>query len=144
MPADIRDRIVAEALTWEGTPYHQHGRVKGVGVDCAMLPACVYEAVGLAPYVNPKYTHDWMMHQDSERYLEFVLPYAREITRAQALPGDLILWRFGRTFSHSAIILKMPMALHAVLIGGAVVRVNVDQDTDLNSRPSRFFTVVPE
>lgn len=34
---------VAEALTWLGTPYHQQGRVKGVGVDCGTLLCEVYE-----------------------------------------------------------------------------------------------------
>ena len=48
----IRQSIVAEALSWEGTPYHHHGRIKGVGVDCAMILAEVYHAVGLLGHAN--------------------------------------------------------------------------------------------
>jgi len=29
--------LIDEARTWLGTPYHHQPRVKGVGVDCAML-----------------------------------------------------------------------------------------------------------
>ena len=38
---DLRARIVAEAMTWLGTPYHHRGKLKGIGVDCAQLPLCV-------------------------------------------------------------------------------------------------------
>lgn len=30
-----RARFVATALSYVGTPYHHHGRLKGIGVDCA-------------------------------------------------------------------------------------------------------------
>lgn len=43
----LRERIVAEALTWRGTPYHHQGRVKGVGVDCIGLEIGVARALGL-------------------------------------------------------------------------------------------------
>src|SRR4051812_47036512 len=29
-----RAEILAEARSWRGTPYHEMGRLKGVGVDC--------------------------------------------------------------------------------------------------------------
>ena len=31
----LRERVVAEALSWLGTPYAHRQRLKGVGVDCA-------------------------------------------------------------------------------------------------------------
>ncbi|MDO6044547.1 hypothetical protein Q4P48_08410 [Neisseria gonorrhoeae] len=46
---DLRARIVEEARSWLGTPYHHHAMVKGAGVDCAMLLVAVYGAVGLLP-----------------------------------------------------------------------------------------------
>lgn len=137
----MRAAIVAEALTWEGTPYQSHARIKGVGVDCAMLPAEIYHAVGLAPKVSPEYPADWMLHRDEERFLSFVLPHAREIAADEALPGDLIIWRFGRTFSHSAIIIDLPVVLHAVMRGRAVVRGDVSRDVDLIDRPRRYFSL---
>jgi cell wall-associated NlpC family hydrolase len=59
-----RQDVVREALGWEGTPYHHRARLRGVGVDCAMLPAMVYEAVGLIPRVEPDYSPQWMLHRD--------------------------------------------------------------------------------
>lgn len=139
--AEARAAIVAEALTWEGTPYQSHARIKGVGVDCAQLPAAVYEAVGLIGAVRPSYPADWMMHRDEERFLSFVLPHAREITEAEAKPGDLVIWKFGRTFSHSGILIDPPVVLHAVIRGQAVIRGDMSRDVDLVERPRRFFSL---
>lgn len=136
-----RAAIVAEALSWEGTPYMPRAKVKGVGVDCAMLPAAVYAEVGLIPELTPEYPSDWMMHRDEERFLGFVTPHAREIEEHQALPGDMVIWRFGRTYSHSAIIIDAPVVLHAVIRGGAVVRADMNRESDLAERPRRFFTL---
>jgi cell wall-associated NlpC family hydrolase len=138
---ETRAAIVAEALTWEGTPYMSHARLKGVGVDCALLPASVYEAVGIIPTINPTYTADWMMHRDEEQFLSFVLPHAREIPEADLQPGDLVIWKFGRTFSHSAIVIDYPTVLHAVIRGGAVIRADMTQDVDLIDRPRKCFSV---
>ena len=46
---DLRQRIVEEARSWLGTPYHHQAMVKGAGVDCAMILVAVYRAVGLIP-----------------------------------------------------------------------------------------------
>lgn len=139
--AQQRAAIVAEALTWEGTPYLSGAQVKGAGVDCAMLPNAVYSAVGLAPRQDIQYPQDWMMHRDEEKFLSFITPYARQIEPADALPGDLIIWRFGRTFSHSAIILDLPEVLHAAIRGGAVIRADVTRDVDLLDRECRYYSV---
>jgi cell wall-associated NlpC family hydrolase len=139
--AETRAAIVAEALSWERTPYMSHARLKGVGVDCAMLPAAVYEAVGIIPQLNPTYTADWMMHRDEEQFLGFVLPHAHEIPECELQPGDLVIWKFGRTFSHSAIVIDYPTVLHAVIRGGAVIRADMTQDVDLIDRPRKCFSV---
>src|SRR4051794_8469193 len=75
-----RVAIVTEAETWLGTPFHHQGRVKGAGVDCAMLLAEVYHRCGFVPHIDPgHYPPDWHLHRDAERYLEKVMPYAHEI-----------------------------------------------------------------
>jgi len=136
-----REAVVAEAMTWEGTPYHSGASIKGVGVDCAMFPAAVYHAVGLTPKIEPKYSPDWMMHRDEETFLAWVTPYAREITRDALGPGDFVIWKFGRTYSHGAIVIAPPIVLHAVQEGRAVIRGNMDRDEDLRSRSARYFTL---
>lgn len=136
-----REDVVKEALTWEGTPYHHHARVKGVGVDCAQLPAAVYEAVGLIPHLKPRYSEQWMMSRDEELYLSYVFPYAKEISREEVGPGDFAIWKYGRTFSHGAIVIEPPIILHAIVKARRVVRANMDEEEELKRRPARFFTV---
>lgn len=135
-----RDEVVAEALTWELTPYHHNARLKGIGVDCAQLPAAVYESVGLIDHLNPEYSPQWMLHRDEEKFLGFILPRSREITREQVGPGDLIVWKFGRTFSHSAIVIDYPEIIHAVNLNG-VIRGNADRDGELQERAVKYFTL---
>jgi len=136
-----REDVVREALRWEGTPYHHRARLRGAGVDCAMLPAAVYEAVGLIPHVEPDYSPQWMLHRDEEQFLGWVTRFAHEIPREAVGPGDLAIWKYGRCYSHAAIVIDLPEVLHAVIRGGGVLRANADRDEELRSRPVKFFTL---
>lgn len=138
---DMRQAIVDEAKDWLRTPYHHNARVKGAGCDCAQLPAAVYHAVGLIPTLEPEYSPQWMLHRDEEQYLEWVRPYAREIARADLAPGDLIMWKFGRTYSHSGIVIDLPLIIHAWNRGGRVMYGDIEHDADLASRPALYFSL---
>lgn len=138
---ETRAAIVAEAMEFLGTPYHHSARIKGIGIDCAQLPNACYSAVGLIPVLEPDYSPQWMLHHDEEAYLAWVTPYAREITREELLPGDLVMWRFGRTYSHSAIVIDVPTVIHAMQRAGAVILGDMDRDADLISRPARYFSL---
>ena len=121
MISEIEQRaaVVAEAQSWLRTPYHHMGRVKGAGVDCAMLPAEVYAACGLIPRQKVEfYPMDWHLHQTGERYLNSVLAYAHEVESPK--PGDLVLWRFGHCLAHGGIVVDWPIIVHA-LVGVGVV-----------------------
>jgi cell wall-associated NlpC family hydrolase len=108
-----RDKFVAAAMTYIGTPYHSEGRVRGAGVDCATLLACAAEDAGLTSSVRiPHYPPDWHLHRGSERYLAQLLKHVREIA-GPPLPGDIAIWRFGRSFSHGAIVKDWPTIIHA-------------------------------
>lgn len=140
-----RQAVVAEAKSWLGTPYHHMARKKGVGVDCAMLPAEVYAACGMIPAQDVTfYPADWHLHRGTQRYLERVLDYAQEINQDQVQPGDLVLWRFGRAWAHGAIVEAWPDCIHAHRIAARVVMVNAAADADLASRSPRFFTLWTE
>jgi cell wall-associated NlpC family hydrolase len=144
-----RAAVVEVALTWEGTPYHHMARVKGAGVDCATLLQAVFVEAGL---IEDKridyYPPDWHLHRSQERYLEQVCAYAREIAHDPE-PGDVVLWRFGRCFSHGAIVVKWPIVIHAY-VGRVCMREDVAAATWLNwmtegptpgaERPRRFFS----
>lgn len=116
----LRRAVIDEALTWIGTPFHHAARIKGAGVDCLMLLAEVYERAGIARHVEPPfYVPDWHLHQGAERYMEGLLDYARPID-GPPLPGDIALFRFGRTFSHGAVVARWPRLIHAYWSIGVV------------------------
>jgi len=149
-----RARVVAEARAWLRTPYHHMGRIKGAGVDCATLLAEVYAQAGVLPPLElPFYPPDWHLHRDSERYLDFVLRHAVEISLAshEGNPADLALWRFGRCFSHGAIVIGWPLVIHAYAGRGCVLEdaakahwlayLGGQRGEARQKRPVKFFTL---
>ena len=119
MNIGTREAAIAEARTWLGTPYHHRARIKGAGVDCLLLlhevyvRAGVFEAVGIDPQtiVIPEYPADIMLHRSEETYLEGIRQYAAEVAVPE--PGNIALWKFGRIYSHAAIIVDWPTVIHA-------------------------------
>jgi NlpC/P60 family putative phage cell wall peptidase len=132
-----RRAVINEAESWIGTPFHHAARVKGAGIDCLMLLAEVYERAGAAGHIDPPfYVPDWHLHRDAERYMEGLLRYATPIDSPE--PGDIALFRFGRTFSHGAIVTEWPRLVHAYWSIGVVW--GDARLFPLDSRPVRFFT----
>jgi cell wall-associated NlpC family hydrolase len=112
---DQRAAVVREACTWIGTPYQHQAGVKGAGADCGMLLARVFVNAGLVPTFDPRsgegYSDQWFLHRDEERYLAFVQQYAAPIETPMF--GDIVVFLYGRTFSHGAIVVSWPMVVHA-------------------------------
>ena len=119
-----RAALVTTAASWIGTPYRHMGRVKGRtgGVDCIMLIAESFAEAGLIERpALPHYPQDWHLHRGAERYLAGLLRYTEEIPMdAPPQPGDVALWRFGRCFSHGAIVVEWPRIVHAYIGQGCV------------------------
>jgi cell wall-associated NlpC family hydrolase len=142
--SDARAALVAEAKTWLGTPWHHRARVKGVGVDCAQFLIGVYAGAGLIEgFDTGDYPRDWHIHRDEERFLPFVQRFAAEIPEADAKPGDVILVKIGRVFSHGAILLDWPQAIHAAVQDQRVTLCDLDRDLGLFDRPRRYFSYWP-
>jgi NlpC/P60 family putative phage cell wall peptidase len=137
---DARAAVLAEAAGWLGTPYHHMGRIKGAGADCLTLLAEIYHRAGvIGPVEIPFYPPDWHLHRGIERYIEGLMSrHAREVAAAQ--PADVALFRFGRCFSHGAIVTRWPLLIHAWHSAG-VVAGNAMQPL-LAGRPVRFFGLV--
>jgi cell wall-associated NlpC family hydrolase len=136
-----RAAIVAEASSWLRTPYHHQGFMKGVGVDCAFLLSKVYSAVGLVPDIDPRpYPPDWHMHRDAERYLGWVEKYAHEVQ--VALPGDVIVYKFGRCYAHGGVVVEWPIIVHAYRkVGCTTSRYD---ECDLANRPFKLYSLFDE
>jgi cell wall-associated NlpC family hydrolase len=145
LTAAQRAAVLAEARTWIGTPYHHMGRVKGAGVDCATLLMEVFARAGvIAPATVDFYPPDWHLHRSVERYLGELLKYGREIEGAPQ-PADVLVVKFGRVFSHGAIVVQWPVVIHAMLqhpVSYAdALREAHFTDPKGGLRPMRFFAV---
>lgn len=110
-----RRMVVAEALTWKGTPYHLNARVKGVGVDCGTFLIAAFAGAGLIEEVDlGTFARDFHLHRGDEVYEAWLRKYCREVTgEGDPLPGDIILYRFGRIRSHGALVVQWPTLVHA-------------------------------
>lgn len=129
MTPEQRRAVVAEAMTWIGTPYHHHARIKGVGTDCAQILCAVYEACGLVEHVDTGfYPTDWHLHRSEEIYARWLYKYALRLEPAdKPLPGDVALFKFGRCFSHGAILVDDGLLVHAY-IGRGVILSRADEE----------------
>ncbi len=111
---DLQQQVLAEAHSWRGTPWHHEGDVKGAGVDCAMLLVRVFAAVGAIPAFDPRpYPMDHMLHSGQERFLGWLQQFADPVTSGSPQPGDVVVYRVGRCYSHGAIVTQWPYIIHA-------------------------------
>jgi cell wall-associated NlpC family hydrolase len=134
----LQERIITEAMDWIGTPYMHHARVKGAGVDCAQFPIAVYSACSVFEAFDLDYGHQWHLHRDDERYLDYVQGIGDAITREDVRAGDFAIWKWGRSFSHGGIMLDEARVIHAY-IGVGVTIDEIDRNEELKVRPRLFF-----
>jgi cell wall-associated NlpC family hydrolase len=138
-----RAEIVRAAKDWLGTPYHHHARIKHGGVDCAMFPLAVYQECGVLPadFTPPDYSMQWHLHRSEELYLKTIEPFVWELAHTGVVqPADFVVFKFGRAFSHGAIVVNWPIIIHSyiphgVLLGDAL------RDGELLGRERKFFEI---
>lgn len=120
-----RAQVVAAAREWVRTPWKHRSAALGSGVDCARLLLEVGVRSKMVERFDPKfYTHDWHHHRNEERFIEALSERMVEVESAgepikergrefSVLPGNVLIWKNGRTFSHGAIVSEWPMVVHA-------------------------------
>ena len=141
-----RAAVVAEARKWMLTPYRHGADIRGVGVDCGMLIVRVFVDLGLVPPFDPRpYAPDWMIHRDDEKYLAFFTQRCAPVQRPK--PGDIVLFRYGRSYSHGGIVTEAdPIAiLHAYHDAGCVIEEKLTQNPALTDprRKLAWFSIWP-
>ncbi|MDR3407932.1 MAG: hypothetical protein P4L68_05490 [Methylovirgula sp.] len=127
-----RAAVVAEARRWIGTPYHNCADLRGVGVDCGMLIVRVFVDTGLcAPFDPRPYPPDWHLHRSDERYLGFVFDRCAEVEEPR--PGDILVFRYGRCYSHGGIVTAAtPLSIvHAFWPAGIVIEETLSRNAQL-------------
>lgn len=138
-----RGRVVAIARTWLGTPYHDHAKIKGAGVDCGQIIGATFEEAGIIDsFETGYYSPQWYMHKDGEEFVRILLSYGtHEIEATDALPGDIVVYKFARSFAHGAIIVDpgFPRIIHAYKPAWGVIE-NDGAIGPLGARERRFFS----
>jgi NlpC/P60 family putative phage cell wall peptidase len=132
---NIRERVVATARGWLGTPYHHQAAVKGAGCDCLGLIRGVYaEVVGRAPESPPPYSRDWAEMRGEETLMEAARRHLSPVPRgADAQPGDVLIFRMrsGAIAKHAAILSGVrdgqPVRMIHAQEGSGVVEVNLSR-----------------
>ena len=112
----MRERIVAEARAWIGTPYAHQASLRGAGADCLGLVRGVWRSVvGAEPERAPAYTPDWAEALGEETLLAAARRHLREIAIGEACAGDVLLFRMGlgAPAKHAAIVSAPDRIIHA-------------------------------
>jgi NlpC/P60 family putative phage cell wall peptidase len=112
----LAPRIVAEARSWIGTPYHHQGSLKGVGCDCIGLVRGVWRAViGPEPEAMPAYSRDWGEAAGAESLLALGRRYFRAVAIEDMAPGDVVVFRMRdhRIAKHCGILTAPDRFVHA-------------------------------
>jgi NlpC/P60 family putative phage cell wall peptidase len=112
----MRARALAAARDFVGTPYRHQGSRRGVGCDCLGLVRGVWRALyGTEPEAPGPYTPDWAERAGGERLLEAARRHMPAIAVADALPGDVLLfrWQAGAAAKHCGILDEGGRVIHA-------------------------------
>ena len=108
MPKITPLRIVQQARTWLGTPFHHQARLKHKGCDCLGLIVGVVDELGLkdktgkllASYDEITYSKQ----PDGARLIAKLQSALKEVPKAKMKPGDLGLFKIGDNPQHLAIL----------------------------------------
>ena len=141
-----RLRVVAEAVSWLGTPFIWHAQIKGPkgGADCGTFPAAVYRDAGIFDEPMHDLSPQWHLHADvdgsvKEEYLDRLAKHMREIKQLEVQPGDFIVTKIGLAYSHGAIVLDTyPRIIHCY--GRGVRRSNALADSIWLGQLVRYFS----
>jgi len=151
-----REATIAAVKTWIGTPYHHRAKLKGYGVDCGQLIIAAFAEAGhIEDFETGDYTCDWHLHRSQEKYLSFVERHLVRVDDSEDLsvderlildpnwtiaPGDVVVFRVGRTFSHGGVCTGWPNMVHSYFPAETVEECSLLADKALAERPMRVYT----
>ena len=122
------EAVIAEALSWLGTPYRHQASRRGVGCDCLGLVRGVWAGLyGSEPERPGPYSMDWAEASGEERLLDAARRHFVE--QRDLAPGGLVLfrWRQHLPAKHAGILVTEDSFLHAYEGRGVVISALVPQ-----------------
>jgi hypothetical protein len=128
------------------TPFCDGQGLKHCGVDCAHLPALIYEEAGVIGHVDiPYYSPQCYLHKKKngtwdDTYIKILLQYAHEITEPEVKQGDFVLYKQAHSYTHGGIIISWPdKIIHPIKPHGVIY--SSANEGFLWRRAHRFFSV---
>jgi cell wall-associated NlpC family hydrolase len=106
-----REKVVGLAQGFMGTPYVPRGMCPGLALDCGTLLWHVYREIIPLPAFPADYPADWALHNVDTRYLDWIAPFVQEVQHP--IRGGISVWKYGRSFSHGAIVVDRKNVIHA-------------------------------
>jgi cell wall-associated NlpC family hydrolase len=74
-------------------------------------------------------------------YIQGTLQFCREISEAEVQPGDVVLYKVGRGFSHGAVVVDWPThVIHATKLANGVIGSHGTDEGVLLRRERRYFS----
>jgi len=139
-----RQAIVEETKTWLKTPYRGWSRIKGAGVDCGQILAAVFIACGHIPsdtQLPAYYSLSVAQHKEDTEYIDLVEKYMREIPESEVKPGDVVVYKLGKAFAHSAFVVSWPeQCIHAMARHGVTYTHGLNHPK-LRRTEKKFYTL---
>lgn len=114
--AASRAKLLNYAETWIGTPFRDCADIVGPkgGVDCAMSLTRWHVDTGRLPPFEPRpYSARAMLHSEEELFLKWVQDRLGGVETTDPKPGDVLVWRYGKTFSHGGLLYNSDEVIHA-------------------------------
>lgn len=115
---ELRQAVLGQVNGWLGTPFVTRGAVRGAGVDCGSLLIVCYGAAGVPVPPLDGLGHfplGWHQHATEERYLNILKQFSREVSEPR--PGDMALFKMGKVWAHSSIVIEWPVVAHTMWKG---------------------------
>jgi cell wall-associated NlpC family hydrolase len=117
----MRDRFVAAAKSYIGTPFHHQGRLPGVGLDCAGVVVCAAAACGM----DIRDVRGYGRVPAGGMLEQAVLDHCDLVPLNEIRSGDIMLFCFLREPQHLAVF-DNGMLIHAYSSVGKVVENSFD------------------
>ncbi len=121
----VAENVVAETLSWIGTPYRHQASAKGVGCDCLGLVRGVWRALYQSELpVHEDYAADWSCSGVEEALLAGAHRHFQLCKPGSFLRGRLLIfrWRPHLPARHAGVAVTQDHFVHAYDGGGGVVR----------------------
>lgn len=121
----LQEQVVAEAMSWRGTPYQHQASLKLVGCDCLGLLRGVWREVkGDEPEMLPPYAPRWNEATKSDLLLDMVeRNFSRKPQNAAIEVADILLFNYRQHLParHVVIAISSDEFIHAYAGRGVVI-----------------------